>query len=248
MEQIMKKLVLIGYGRMGKLLDEMSADCGFEIVSRIDPQLGTRICREDLHGGKIAIEFTEPGVAFENICQCVELGVKVVSGTTGWHHRLDELSILINKHRGAVLWGSNFSPGMNVFYEIVRAAARKMEKLTDYDVYGYELHHRYKKDSPSGTAKQLAEILLSELSGKQKVVYDVLQRSKETDEIQFSSVRAGEIPGEHRIGFDSFYDTIELRHTTRNRRGLAAGALMAADWLASREGLHEFKEVLGVAT
>ncbi len=240
----MQKLVIIGYGQMGKLIEEMAAGQGFEVVSRIDPQMGTKLCREDICDGEIAIEFTEPKSAFENICQCLELGLKVVSGTTGWHEHLPELAKLVAKYRGSVVYGSNFSPGMNVFYEIVRAAARKLKNFSDYDVYGYELHHRYKKDSPSGTAKNLAKILLEEIPGKEKVVFDSLQRQRAENELHFASVRGGEIPGEHRIGFDSAYDTIELRHTARNRKGLAAGALMAAKWLGSRQGLYEFGTVM----
>jgi 4-hydroxy-tetrahydrodipicolinate reductase len=248
MERKMKKLSLIGYGQMGKMIEEMAADYGFDVVSRIDPQLGNSICGQDMNGAEIAIEFTQPEAAYANICRCVELGIKVVSGTTGWQEHLPELKELVSDHKGSVVYGSNFSIGMNIFYEIVRKAARIMEDFSDYDVYGYELHHKYKKDSPSGTAKNLADILLEELTAKQKAVFECLQRPIAKDELHFASVRGGEIPGEHRIGFDSAYDSIELRHTARNRKGLAAGALLAASWLVkqqdSRQGVFEFSEVM----
>ncbi|MCF7911690.1 MAG: 4-hydroxy-tetrahydrodipicolinate reductase [Candidatus Cloacimonetes bacterium] len=240
----MIKLALIGYGQMGRMIESMAADHGFEVVSRIDPQLGTSICREDIKGAEIAIEFTQPGSAYANICRCMELGVKVVSGTTGWQEQLEAVKELAGQLNGSVVYGSNFSIGMNLFYEIVRQAAQIMKDYADYDVYGYELHHRYKKDSPSGTARNLAAILLEELPAKNKVIFESLQRVKAEDELQFASVRGGEIPGEHRIGFDSVYDSIELRHTARNRKGLAAGALLAASWLMQREGVFEFGEVI----
>ena len=240
----MIKLALIGYGQMGKMIEKLAANYDFEVVSRIDPRLGTEICHKDLNDAEIAVEFTQPDTAFANVSKCVELGVKVVSGTTGWHEHLLKLKNLVADKGGSVVYGSNFSPGMNKFYEIVRAAAQIMKNMKDYDVYGYEMHHKYKKDSPSGTAKNLAKILIDELPQKDKVIYDSLQRIKADDELHFASVRGGNIPGEHRIGFDSEYDSIELRHTARSREGLAAGALMAAVWLSNKQGLFEFGEVL----
>jgi 4-hydroxy-tetrahydrodipicolinate reductase len=238
------KLVIIGYGQMGKLLDAMAEQQGFNVVARIDPALGTKLSRQEVKDGETAIEFTEPGAAFENIKKCLELDLPVVCGTTGWHHNLYELQKLVDYKQGAVVYGSNFSPGMNIFYELVRNTAKIMSAFDSYDAYGYELHHRYKKDSPSGTAKELAKILAEESSGNKKVVFADLQRRKADDEIHFASVRAGEIPGEHRIGFDSVYDTIELRHTARSRKGLAAGAFMAAHWLCGRKGLFSFNDII----
>jgi len=240
----MIKLAIIGYGQMGKMIDKLAANYDLEVVSRIDPRLGTDICEKDLNEAEIAVEFTQPDTAYTNICKCVELGVKVVSGTTGWHEHLPELKNLVSDKGGSVVYGSNFSPGMNKFYEIVRAAAQIMKDMEGYDVYGYEMHHKYKKDSPSGTAKNLAKILIDELPQKDKVIYDSLQRIKADDELHFASVRGGNIPGEHRIGFDSEYDSIELRHTARSREGLAAGALMAAVWLCNKQGIFDFSEVL----
>lgn len=240
----MIKLAIIGYGQMGKMIEMLAVDYNLEVVSRIDPRLGTDIGKKDLNSAEIAVEFTQPDTAFSNICKCVELGVKVVSGTTGWHQHLPELRKFVTEKSGSVVYGSNFSPGMNKFYEIVRAVAQIMKDIEGYDVYGYEMHHKYKKDSPSGTAKNLAKILIDELPQKNKVIYDSLQRIKADDEIHFASVRGGNIPGEHRIGFDSAYDSIELRHTARSREGLAAGALMAAVWLSNKQGLFDFSEVL----
>ncbi|MCF7920666.1 MAG: 4-hydroxy-tetrahydrodipicolinate reductase [Candidatus Cloacimonetes bacterium] len=241
----MRKLAIIGYGQMGKLVDELAGDYGFEIVSRIDPQKGTEVCAGDMNGAEIAIEFTEPGAAVNNIRKCLELGIKVVCGTTGWNDKLEEIIKEVTKHKGALVYGSNFSPGMNLFYKIVESAAEIMNHSEDYDVYGYELHHRHKKDSPSGTAKQLAQILLSKLKNKEQVVYECLERKRTDKEIHFASVRGGEIPGEHIIGFDSAFDSIELKHVARNRKGLAAGALQAAWFLLSRQGCYNFRDILG---
>jgi 4-hydroxy-tetrahydrodipicolinate reductase len=198
-----------------------------------------------LKDAEIAIEFTEPKAAVANITACLKLGVKIVSGTTGWLDNLPEVEQEVSDNKGGLVYGSNFSPGMNLFYGIVAAAAEIMNNAADYDVYGYELHHRHKKDSPSGTAKQLAEILLEKYNNKDRVEYQCLERKREDNEIHFGSVRGGEIPGEHRIGFDSAYDSIELKHTARNRKGLAAGALQAAVFLLTRQGCFDFKEILG---
>ena len=240
----MPKLAIIGYGQMGKLVDELSGKYGFKVVSRIDPQLGTSLSKADLKDAEIAIEFTEPKSAVANIKACLKLGIKIVSGTTGWLEDLPQIKQEINANAGSLVYGSNFSPGMNLFYGIVAAAAEIMNNAADYDVYGYELHHRHKKDSPSGTAKQLAAILLDKYKTKDKAVYQCLERQRADNEIHFGSVRGGEIPGEHRIGFDSEYDSIELKHTARNRKGLAAGALQAAAFLLSRQGCFDFKDIL----
>lgn len=241
----MQKLAVIGYGQMGKMIESMAEEFGFEVVSRIDPSLGTAICEKDLSGAKTAIEFSQPNAAFENIQSCLGLGVKLVCGTTGWNEHLDEVKEIVKKTNGSLVYGANFSLGMNLFYKIVESTAEILSKYDLYDVYGYELHHRYKKDSPSGTAKQLAAILLDKYNNKEKAVYESLQHKKRDNEIHFASVRGGEIPGEHRIGFDSIFDTIELKHTARNRRGLAAGALLAARYISDRKGIYDFRDIAG---
>jgi len=240
----MKRLLIIGYGQMGKMIEELAEDQGFEVVGIIDPKLGKALNKKNIGDSEIAIEFTQPSMAVDNIKICLELGLKVVCGTTGWYENLREVTGLVERYNGALVYGSNFSPGMNIFYEIVAYASRQINAVSGYDAYGYELHHRYKKDSPSGTAKKLGNLLLENLKNKSNLVYDKLDRQKTDKEIHFASVRAGEIAGEHRIGFDSEYDTIELKHSARNRRGLAIGALMAANWIADKKGIHEFSSVI----
>lgn len=241
----MQNLAIIGYGKMGKMIESMAGDYGFEIVSRIDPQLGTEICKQDLAGAEFAIEFTQPDSAFGNIVKCLDLGVKAVCGTTGWFDKLSEIYKLVEKKKGSLVYGANFSIGMNLFYRIIELSAAIMNNQPLYDAYGYELHHRYKQDSPSGTARQLGNILIEKLDRKEKLVFESLQRKRSDNELHFASVRGGEIPGEHRIGFDSEFDTIELKHTARNRRGLAAGALLAARFLSDKEGIYNFKDIAG---
>ncbi|MBT4333854.1 MAG: 4-hydroxy-tetrahydrodipicolinate reductase, partial [Candidatus Cloacimonetes bacterium] len=142
------------------------------------------------------------------------------------------------------IYGSNFSVGMNLFFSIIESAAKLMNKAEDYDLFGLEMHHNKKKDSPSGTAKVLSEIILQNIDRKTKVQYDKLDRKIEQDELHFTSVRSGNIPGTHSISFDSEADTIELKHTARNRNGLALGAIKAAKWINNKTGFYNFTDNL----
>lgn len=235
----MMKLALIGYGRMGHLLESMAEQYGFAVCAHIDPALGVELSEDALGGADVVIEFSTPATAAENLRQCLGWGIPVVCGTTGWFQQLPAITTVAEETQTGLIYGSNFSVGMNLFFDIVRQAAQLMHQFEDYDAYGLELHHNRKKDSPSGTARVLTDIMLQH-SRKRVAQFDRLERRPETDEFHFASVRAGDIPGTHIIGFDSVADSIELKHTARNRAGFASGALLAAKWLIGRRGVYEF--------
>ena len=178
----------------------------------------------------MAIDFSTPQAAPENILRLASLGVNVVSGTTGWYDALPRVGESVLAAGTALVWGPNFSIGVNVFFETVGHAARLLSRDPDYEVWGWEIHHAAKKDAPSGTLKKLAE---------------VVRASGYEGEVNLASNRTGTIPGTHEIGFDSSSDTITLRHTARNRDGFARGALQAARWISGKRGVYEFRQILG---
>jgi 4-hydroxy-tetrahydrodipicolinate reductase len=247
------KVILVGYGKMGRLLDARLPERGHSVTAVVDPfvQAGAASSgapvypslEEALKGppGKgladadVAVEFTKPGTAPENILFLTGRNIPVVTGTTGWYNRLPEITEKVNAAGSALLWASNFSLGVNLFYRIAAYAAKLADAFPEYDVGGYEIHHNKKEDSPSGTAKILVDRVLAQMKRKTKGVYEKLDRPPAADEIHYASLRAGSAPGIHTLIFDSPADTIELTHSARSREGLAAGAVAAAEWLVSRD-------------
>ena len=226
------KIALLGYGKMGKLLDELAPSLGMEVVKRLDiwnNQGGSGITKENFRGVEVALDFSMPEAALENIPRVAGLGINLVVGTTGWHDKLDQMRAAVEKHGIGMVYGSNFSIGVNIFYRVAETAARWLKERPEYDPWVYEIHHRAKLDAPSGTALKLRDVLLAEYG---------------TRSICVSSARAGTVPGEHTVGFDSEADTITLTHTARSRKGFALGALRAAEWVRGKRGLYEFSEVL----
>jgi 4-hydroxy-tetrahydrodipicolinate reductase len=239
----MKKLAIIGYGQMGKLIEQLAPDYNFEVVSIIDPLLNNEISEQTLNSADVCIEFTTPTAAYDNISKIVSLNMNLVTGTTDWFEKLPEIEKQVIEAETGFIYGSNFSPGMNLFYKIIEESTKLINQAEDYDVYGLEAHHNKKKDSPSGTAKILSEIVLKNIVRKDKTQFEKLDRKIDADEFHFSSIRAGNIPGTHTIGFDSSVDSIELTHTARNRTGLAIGALKAAHWICDRKGFYNFADI-----
>jgi 4-hydroxy-tetrahydrodipicolinate reductase len=243
-------LALAGYGKMGRLIESKALERGHRVVAVIEPYMPdggngaaasgapvyTSIAGAALEAADLVIEFTRPDSAPDNIKNSAERGLPVVSGTTGWYARLGEISAAVKSAGSALLWASNFSLGVNLFYRIAACAAKAFDPFPEYDVGGLEAHHNKKADSPSGTAKTLAEKVLAAMTRKKRAVWDTLDGPPPADAIHFPSLRAGSIPGVHSLFFDSPADTIEITHTARSREGFAAGALRAAEWLANCPG------------
>ncbi len=226
------RLALLGYGKMGKMLAQLAPERGCEVcaILEIDRNAdGAAITRENFKDIDVAVDFTVPGAVVENVRRLAALGVNIVVGTTGWNDHLAEVRAIIEKTGAGMVYAPNFSIGVQLFYRIARAAAEQFSRFPHYAPYVIEAHHQAKKDAPSGTALEL----------KRQV-----QPFFGSREIPVSSVRAGFIPGAHELGFDSEADTLIVRHTARSRRGFAEGALLAARWVAGKQGLFTFADVL----
>jgi 4-hydroxy-tetrahydrodipicolinate reductase len=238
------KLAIIGYGKMGRILEGIALDRGHRITAVVDPYASPPVSGAPLSGSiaesaalgeaDLALEFTRPDTAAANIRALLERGVPVVTGTTGWHDSLQVITELTAAKKGSLCWSSNYSLGVNLFYRIAAYAAKLADPFPEYDVGGWEFHHNKKVDSPSGTAKILTEKVLAVMTRKTKAVYETLSdRPPTTDELHFPSLRLGSMPGTHALAFDSPADTIEITHTARSRDGLALGAIRAAEWLVN---------------
>jgi len=214
------RIGLIGFGKMGREVDSIAREQGETIVRVFDSRHAVRA--EALEGIDVCIDFSTPETVLTNIRTAVEARKDIVVGTTGWYEHLPELRKSVQQ--SGLLYAANFSLGMNMFFRIVSRAAELMKNASEYDAFIHEIHHRQKKDSPSGTALRLAAVL-----GK--------------PELPISSSRAGFVTGTHTIGFDSEADSIELKHTAKNRRGFALGALKAARWLRGRKGIYTMDDV-----
>lgn len=239
------KIALIGYGKMGKLIEQVALRNQHMIVAKIDHHLDTSsITKESLNGAEVCIDFSSPQKFLDNIQKLAELKQTIIAGTTGWYDQIDLIKDLVHKHQIGFLYGANFSVGVHLFSKIVNQAALMINRFDDYDVAGFEIHHHQKIDSPSGTAKMLAEGLLDRLDKKSAIIYDRIDRTIKKDELQFSSLRVGQNPGEHHVSFDSEADTIHLSHQARNREGFAKGAILAAEWIKHKKGFYHFNDLM----
>ncbi|HHV37359.1 MAG TPA: 4-hydroxy-tetrahydrodipicolinate reductase [Candidatus Cloacimonetes bacterium] len=244
----MLKLALIGYGKMGKMVEKLALEKGFEIVSIIDPNVSgaqSQITKEALKGADIAIDFSHPSAILANLEKLIELKQRAVIGTTGWHDSLDDIIARAESAGMGLVYGSNFSLGMNLFLKIAEEATLIFDNFEEYDLLAWEFHHNQKADSPSGSAIELANRILKKSSRKQKVVWDKLDRRPEKDELHFASIRGGKIPGTHALSFDSEEDSITITHDVRSRATFARGALMAAEFIHQKAGVFSFSEIIG---
>lgn len=226
------KIALVGYGKMGRMLEQLAPEYGLEVGLILDVHNnagGEGFTKENFAGISAAIEFTVPEAAAGNLERLIELGVPSVCGTTGWFKELDRLKALALQRGGALVYSPNFSIGVNVFERIVREGAKWMAGQPAYEAWAWEIHHSAKKDAPSGTLLKLV---------------DAMKEAGYSGAINIASNRAGKIPGTHEIGFDSAADTITLRHTARSREGFARGALHAARWVIGKQGVWEFSRIL----
>ncbi|WP_144280811.1 4-hydroxy-tetrahydrodipicolinate reductase [Chryseobacterium echinoideorum] len=232
------RIALVGYGRMGKIIDEMATKRGHEIVAR----LKETPTAENLHNPDVVIEFSLPEVAFDNIKSCLENKIPVICGTTGWLDRKAEIEDIAVQNETAFLYGSNFSLGVNLFFALNEKLAALMKNVDQYTCQLEEIHHIHKLDAPSGTAISLAEGIISN-SDKFEA-----WKLEETEEKQLGifAVREDEVPGTHSVYYRSEVDEIEIKHTAFNRNGFALGAVVAAEWIKDKKGNFTMKDVLGL--
>jgi Dihydrodipicolinate reductase len=225
------KIALIGYGAMGKLVKRLAEEKGHQIsviVQDTEADLSAENLAERLKSIDVAIDFSAASAVRRNVEACMLAGVPLVEGTTGWNVERDAIERLVTKNEGSMVFGANFSVGVNLFYKIANYAAELLAKFPDYEAFIEEQHHSRKKDAPSGTALKLKEIT------EQYVKKD----------FSISSTRAGNIPGTHRVGFDGPADQILLEHRARSREGFATGALLAAEWIIGKKGVYEFSQII----
>jgi 4-hydroxy-tetrahydrodipicolinate reductase len=232
MPQPERRLAIIGYGKMGKLIEQLAPGYGFAVALKLDEFNNANyegVTAENFRGIDVAVDFSIPAAVVENVERISALGVNMVLGTTGWLDRADRVKAAIDKNRIGLVWSPNYSIGVNVFARLVAEAARLMSGEPEYGAWAWEIHHATKKDAPSGTLLKLV---------------DEMKAAGFARTIDVSSNRAGGHPGTHEVGFDSAADTVTLRHVARSREGFARGALKAAQWVVGKKGFHEFREIL----
>jgi 4-hydroxy-tetrahydrodipicolinate reductase len=236
-------IALIGYGKMGKAIEEIALQRNHQVVLKIDENNLADFTIENLQKADVAIEFTGPHSAAANVTTCIQSGIPIVCGSTGWLEKWEEIKSLCNEVNGTLLYASNFSVGVNLFFELNKQLARLLSNHPEYNVSMEEIHHTQKKDAPSGTAITLAEQILQENSRKKKWIND---ESAAADELAIVSKRIDPAPGTHSIRYTSTVDDIEIIHTAHNRQGFATGAVLAAEFIHGKKGIFSMKEVLGI--
>ncbi|KIO51061.1 4-hydroxy-tetrahydrodipicolinate reductase [Flavobacterium hibernum] len=231
------KIALLGYGKMGKVIERIALERGHEIVLKKDESN----TYDGLSTADVAIDFSIPTAAVDNISNCFHANVPVVSGTTGWLEHYDEMVKLCNEKQGGFISSSNFSLGVNIFFELNEYLAKIMAQFDSYKVTMEEIHHTQKLDAPSGTAISLAKGVIE----NSNYANWTLDQAK-NNEIHIEAKRIGDVPGTHTVTYDSNVDSIELKHTAHNREGFALGAVIAAEWLAGKKGIYSMKDVLNL--
>ncbi|MFT5747633.1 MAG: 4-hydroxy-tetrahydrodipicolinate reductase [Paraglaciecola sp.] len=236
------KIAILGYGKMGKTIEQMSTKKGHEVVLRIGINNLADFNEKNVQKADVVIEFSNPESAFDNLSKCLEWGVPVVSGTTGWLDKMEEIKSICNKNKGAFFYASNYSVGVNIFFAINRQLAKMMNEQPQYEVEVEEIHHTQKLDAPSGTAITLAQGIVQEMSRKTNWVKEKIEKS--TD-LPIISKRIDKVPGTHEIVYNSPIDSIEIKHTAHSRAGFAGGAILAAEWIVGKEGNFGMGDMLG---
>lgn len=231
------KIALLGYGKMGKVIEKIALERGHQIVLK----KGSQDSFEGLLEADVAIDFSLPNVAVENISECLNHSIPVISGTTGWLEHYNEMVKLCKENNGSFIYGSNFSLGVNIFFELNENLAKMMKNLAQYQVSMEEIHHTQKLDAPSGTAISLAEGIIKNSNYKNWTL-----ENPTNDEILIDAKRIGTVPGTHSIFYDSAVDQIEIKHTAHSREGFALGSIVAAEWLIGKKGVFTMKDVLGI--
>ena len=235
------KIILIGYGRMGHEIEKAAKRRGHEIIMHIDKGDQDKLTPEYLQKGDVAIEFSLPGAAYENIITCFNSDLPVVSGTTGWLEKYSEVRRYCLEHNQTFFYASNFSIGVNLFFQLNKYFAQIMDKYSNYNVSIEETHHKHKLDAPSGTAVTLAEYIMQEMNRKQKWTK---KENAEENEISVQSIREDEVPGIHEVSYESEFDQIDVKHSAKSREGFSLGAVMAAEFIADKKGIYSMDDLL----
>ena len=231
------KIALLGYGKMGKVIENIALERGHQIILR----KGSSDSFEGLLEADVAIDFSVPNSAVSHISECLNNNIPVISGTTGWLENYDEMVNLCQEKNGSFIYGSNFSLGVNIFFELNNYLAKMMKNLKDYNVSMEEIHHLQKLDAPSGTAISLAKGIIENTDYTNWTLDNA-----STNEIYIDAKRIENIPGTHSVFYDSKVDQIEIKHTAHNREGFALGSIIAAEWLVGKKGVFTMKDVLGI--
>ncbi|MBA4055020.1 MAG: 4-hydroxy-tetrahydrodipicolinate reductase [Marivirga sp.] len=224
------KIILLGYGKMGKIIERVALDRGHQITARIDIDNQSEF---DTAEGDVAIEFSHPEAALTNISKCLKRKLPVVCGTTGWLGRKSEVEALCKEMNGTFFYASNYSLGVNLFFKLNEHLATLMSKFPDYDITMDEIHHTEKRDAPSGTAITLAEGVLKHITRKKEWVNE---KTEKADQLPIYSFRIDQVPGTHTVKYQSAIDDIEIRHTAHSREGFGKGAVMVAEWIRDKKG------------
>jgi len=239
-------IALIGYGKMGQIIEKIALDRNHEIVLVVDENNRGQISPEDLQDADVAIDFSTPHAILENIEFCFKANVPLVVGTTGWYDQLDRVRQECLSGGHSLLYGSNFSIGVNIFFHINKVLARAMSPYKQYDVQVEEIHHTQKHDAPSGTAITIAEGIIDQHKEKSSWINNVVgedERIPRAQELLIESHRLEDVPGTHTVLYSSEVDQIEFKHTAHSRSGFALGAVMAAEWLQDKEGFYSVKDM-----
>ncbi len=244
----MKKLqnmrtALIGYGKMGKMIEKHLLLKGYSISQIIDIENYSDIKNINRENTDVIIEFTTPVEVRKNLSNVIPLGIPIVIGTTGWYTHLKEIENWISLNNGTLIYGTNFSIGVNIFFLVNEFLAKIMNRFSEYDVFIEERHHNQKKDAPSGTALTLANQIIELIERKTEIATSLAERIPQPHELTIGTLRCGEIIGKHLVGYSSKMDLIEISHDAHNREAFALGAILAAEWSLKLKGVHEFKNL-----
>jgi 4-hydroxy-tetrahydrodipicolinate reductase len=244
------KIALLGYGKMGKIIEKIAIDRKHEIVLKIDYDNQHELTAENLQKADVVIEFSTPHTVLGNIEHCFNAGVPIVVGTTGWYNELQQVKQQCEQNNNSLIYASNFSIGVNIFFYVNRVLAKLMNNYPYYDVQVEEIHHTQKIDSPSGTAITIAEGIIENITSKKEWVNALTADGDETaddniksDQLLIESFRIDSVPGTHTVIYDSEVDSIEFKHTAHNRNGFALGAVMAAEWIKDKKGFHAVQDM-----
>jgi 4-hydroxy-tetrahydrodipicolinate reductase len=241
------KIALLGYGKMGQIIERFALERGHEVVLKITAENKEELTSANLSKADIAIDFSAPDTAISNIYACFDAHVPVVVGTTGWYGQLQEIKNDCQSSNNTLLYGSNFSIGVNLFFQINKVMARLMNDFPAYDVQVEEIHHTQKLDSPSGTAMTIAEGIIDNLDRKHEWVNELegtpFNDVVKSDQILIASQRLDQVPGTHTVVYSSEVDEIELKHTAHSRAGFALGAVVAAEWLQHKQGFYNIADI-----